>query len=125
LAKANIVLPNGTSVVIEGTTEEVAELLAKFSHAPISEKRDARPAQKRKAGKKGGGKAKSGPTGLIAQLGDEGYFKAKRTIGEIRKKLEEGGHIYPLTSISPILTRLTKRRVLRRLKENNVWKYVG
>ena len=58
---------------------------------------------------------------------EKGYFKSKRTIGDIQKKLEEMGHIYALTSLSTPLIRLTrsKNSALRRLKENKQWVYVG
>jgi hypothetical protein len=126
VAKANIVLPNGTSVEIEGSPEEVAELLAQFSGASAPGGKAPKRATKQRARRKFGGRArKGGPTVLIGQLADEGYFKSKRSIGDIQKKLQEGGHIYPLTSISPCLTRMTKRRQLRRLKADKVWMYVA
>ena len=128
MAKANLVLPDGTTVAIEGTAEEVAVLLGKFSQ-PGPEETPVKPEKKKKrtaAGGSGGPrKKKDGPTGLIKTLAEEDYFKSKRSISDIQKKLEERGHIYARTSISPCLTRLTKSRDLRRLKENNVWVYVS
>jgi hypothetical protein len=126
MAKANLVLSDGATVAIEGTAEEVAVLLSKLSqptvvaavHTPKTRKKKRRAS----AGVK---KRKGGPTGLITEIADEGYFKSKRTIGDIQKKLEERGHIYAITSISPCLTRLTKNGKLRRLKENKVWVYVN
>ena len=70
-------------------------------------------------------KKKEGPTSLISELADEGYFKSKRSISDIQKKLEERGHIYAQSSISPILTRLTRKRTIRRLKEKGTWVYVN
>ena len=123
MAKANISLKNGTTVAIEGTAEEVAELLAKFSQ-PM-EPQPSRARHRKPAGRKSGKAKKGGPTVLIGELVEQGYFKAKRSISDIQKKLEEGGHIYPVTSISPCLTRMTKRRQLRRIREDKVWRYVG
>lgn len=128
MAKASLVLPDGTTVTIDGTAEEVGVLLSKFSEAS-----ELTPVPKTKRKKAGSGtttgmtskKKKDGPTGLITELADEGYFKSKRTIGDIQKKLEERGHIYATTSISPCLTRLTKKRTLRRVKENKIWVYVN
>ncbi len=128
MAKANLVLPDGTTVAIEGTAEEVAVLLTKFSLPSVAQPPTT---QRRKKPRTpittGGGtkKKKDGPTSLITELAKEGYFKSKRTISDIQKKLEERGHIYAITSISPCLTRLTKNRTLRRLKENKVWVYVS
>jgi len=129
MAKANLVLPDGTTVAIEGTADEVATLLAKFSQPDSGvsppKKKTAKKRRSPTSASKGKAKKKDGPTSLITELADEGYFKSKRTISDIQKKLEERGHIYAITSISPCLTRLTKSRVLRRLKENKVWVYVN
>ena len=125
MAKANIALKNGTTVAIEGTAEEVAALLAKFSETQGGDVNRGQAPKKRRGAQKAAKPRKDGPTGLVGNLAEQGYFKAKRTISDIQKKLEEGGFIYPVTSISPVLTRMTKRRDLRRLKEEGVWKYVG
>lgn len=129
MAKANLVLPDGTTVAIEGTAEEVAVLLTKFSQPTVIARSKKEKKKKRRiassATGSGAKKKKDGPTGLITELAKEGYFKSKRTISDIQNKLEELGHIYAITSISPILTRLTKNRALRRLKENKVWVYVN
>ena len=128
MAKAKLILPDGTTVAIEGTAEEVAVLLGKFSQ-PSAVETPAKSKRKKKrsatSGSRGTPRKKDGPTSLITELADEGYFKSKRSISDIQKKLEERGHIYAITSISPCLIRLTKSRILRRLKENKVWIYVN
>lgn len=132
MAKANLILPDGTRVDIEGTADEVAILLARFStqetigtgRAMVKNKTNKK---RRKANiGKGGGSSKKqdGPTSLVTELVEEGYFKTKRTLGDIQKKLEEMGHIYAQTSISPALTRLTRKRTIRRIKEKKGWVYV-
>lgn len=125
MAKANLTLPDGTRVLIEGTAEEVATLLAKCSQPTIKtrkikQKQRAKSATTSKAARK----AKKGPVGYITELVDEGFFKTKRTLPEIQKKLEEQGHIYAQTSLSPALLNLTKKRALRRIKEKKNWVYV-
>ncbi len=129
MAKAKLVLPDGTKVDIEGTADEVAILLGKFStQSPVSssgasgKKKTKR--KKKKTGGSGTSKNQVGPTSLITELADEGFFKTKRTLKDIQKKLEEMGHIYATTSISPALTKLTRKRIIRRLKENKIWVYV-
>src|ERR1700733_4942340 len=117
VAKAKLTLPDGTAVVIEGTAEEVAALVAKMSgaSAPI-------PAGKLRGDTKSrlnttdtaGRVARKGATALIQELASENWFKSKRTIGEVQKKLEERGHIYAVTGLSMPLLRLTRSRVLRR-----------
>ena len=131
MAKANLVLPDGTKVNIEGTSEEVAFLLGKFSMQESNDKLNSTTTSKAKKKRKRltsngekSSKKQIGPTSLIIELVEEGYFKTKRTIADIQKKLEERGHIYAQTSISPQLTRMTRKRIIRRIKENKAWVYV-
>ncbi len=132
MAKANIVKPNGTKVTFEGTAAEVTALLEKFSGdtKPSTSIRTSR-SSKPKAGKKARANKKkaqsrNGPTGLILGLRDDGFFKTRKTLGDIQKKLEEQGHIYAQTSLSPVLIRLVraKGKRLRRLREKKGWVYV-
>lgn len=128
MTKANLTLPDGTTVVIEGSAGEVAVLLAKMSHAPAPN-----PAGKVRRDKKSqsntkdiaGRAARKGATALIQELATENWFKSKRTIGEVQKKLEEKGHIYAVTGLSMPLLRLTRSRVLRRIREKTGWTYVS
>jgi hypothetical protein len=131
MAKANLVLPDGTKVTIDGTADEVASLLGRFSStgAPsrASGARSPRSGRRKSVGEaKAKTKAKrAGPTGYIRDLIEEGYFKTKREISAVRDKLEERAHIYPVTSISGPLYRLVKNKELRRIKEDGAWKYVN
>ena len=129
MAKANITLPNGTKVTIEGTADEVATLLARFSgpseDTPAVAKIKKRKKKKSYGGSGGAATKRKGPQILIEELAKEGYFKSKRTIGDIQNKLDEKGHIYAQTSLSSPLLRLTRIRTLRRLKEQGVWVYVS
>jgi len=129
MAKANLVLGDGTTVAIEGTAEEVALLLQKFSSTS-----DAAGETRRKSPRKGhtasprksAGKSKrKGPQQLMADLADEGWFKSKRTIGDVQQKLEEKGHIYAMVSLSTPLLRLTRNKTLRRIKDRGGWAYVS
>ena len=132
MAKANLILPDGTKVDIEGTADEVAVLLGKFtaqdpdSNDSKTTKKTAKKERKKTTSRTGGGttKKQEGPTSLVTELANENYFKEKRTIGDIQKKLEERGHIYAQTSISPALTRLTRKRTIRRIKGKKGWLYV-
>jgi len=128
MPKATLVLPDGTKVQIEGTAEEVAVMLTRCSPGGAA---SPTPAVKKKAkrrsvtrdGSPRKPKAK-GPVGLITELTAEGFFKTKRMLPEVQKKLEEGGHIYAQTSLSPAVLALTKNKVLRRLKDKKGWAYV-
>jgi hypothetical protein len=126
MATANLTLPDGTKVNIEGTADEVAILLAKCSSTSAgqvtSENKTSRAA---KSAKKARARRK-GPLGLIDTLAEEGFFKSKRNIAEVQKKLEEKGHIYAQESLSGALLRLTRdKHVLRRIKEKAGWVYVS
>lgn len=130
MATAKLVLPDGTTVNIEGTADEVATLLAKFSGNSSSstgaKKRPAKKTPRRSSGdnKKDRPKRK-GPQTLLEELASDNFFKSKRTIAEVQKKLEEKGHIYALNSLSTPLLRLTRGKILRRIKEKNGWVYVS
>ena len=131
MEKANIVLPDGTKVTIEGTAAEVATLLEKFSadtkpSTSSLTSRSSKPKGSKKAGaNKKKAQSRKGPTGFILGLRDDGFFKTRKIISDIQKKLEEQGHIYAQTSLSPVLVRLVRAKELRRLKEKKGWAYVN
>jgi len=123
MAKADLTLPDGTTVAIDGSPDEITKILSAFGPgraAPASKRRSRRggatPGRAPRSGK--------GPTAYIIQLREEGFFKSKRSLGDIQKKLEEQGHIYAITSLSPILVTLVRRKDLRRVKEGKRWAYV-
>lgn len=127
MAKANLVLSNGTTVSIEGTADEVAILVGRISQPDLSRtsQNERKSSKKTRTTTSKAKRRKEGPKTFIQELVNEDYFKSqKRTIGDIKTKLEERGHIYALTNLSTPLIRLTKERALRRLKENGVWVYV-
>jgi hypothetical protein len=135
MPKANVVLADGTKVTIDGTTDEVAALLQLISSG-ASQPPGAATSKgtKRRRGRapapssgKGGSvrKATSGPADYIRDLVTADYFKTKRGLGDVQKKLEEGGHIYAVTHLSPVLLRGVRAKELRRIKEGGTWKYVN
>ncbi len=133
MANANLVLPDGTTVSIEGTAEEVALLLGRFSGDSAQTQTDpprgpSNKARRRRAASRSGQTAPKearGATGYVRELINEDYFKTKRSLGDVKATLEERAHIYPVTSLSPVLFKLTKSRELRRLKEDGKWVYVN
>jgi hypothetical protein len=135
MPKANVVFADGTKVTIEGTTEEVATLLQRIStNAPSRVPGgDSSRSRRRRAKSAGDGTerpashrtAAKGPVGYIRELVRDDYFKTKRGLGDVQKKLEEGAHIYAVTHLSPALTRLVRAKELRRIKEGGTWKYVN
>jgi hypothetical protein len=128
MATANVILANGSKVVIEGSADEVATLLSRLSDGGEPERSNKRRRTK-SSGSAASAKQKqkrgSGPRALLEELIEENFFKGqRRTIGDIQKKLEENGHIYAQHSLSPALLRLTRARTLRRIKEKKGWVYV-
>lgn len=126
MAKAQIKIPNGPDIQIEGTSQEIKDLLDFYSANKSSSKKQY---SHRKLNRIGNStkqnSRKNSPTGLIKELIEEGYFKSqKRSLSDIQKKLEERGHIYAQSSLSMPLTRLTRSRELRRIKGKKGWAYV-
>ena len=120
MAKALYRTKGGAEVVIEGTPEEVADLLARLE-LPSGSK----PKRLPKASKASRQGARFALADLVRGLIEQGFFKKPKEIGEIKAALETQGHIYPVTSLSPLLLRLVQKRELRRLKEKKQWVYVS
>ncbi len=123
MTKANIRLPNGTKIIVDGTPEEVAKTVklmqGGFESNPKRTESVAKPTKKTEAPKQ------AGIVGRIRELNDDGFFKQQKTLKDIKNGLAEKGHIYPVTSLSPALVRLVRSRELRRLQHNKKWTYVG
>jgi hypothetical protein len=118
MAKAVMTTLDGATVTIEGSQDEVATLLTRlggYKNVPG-----------REAGSKVGAKrSKPTPMGLISELIAEGFFGEPRELGAVRLALKEKGHFYPVTTLSPLMLRLVRRRELRRIKDKKRWTYVG
>ncbi|MCI0352388.1 MAG: hypothetical protein L0Z53_23470 [Acidobacteriales bacterium] len=122
MAKARITRTDGTKIVVEGTAEEVARLVEQLgtrasttSARSVGTKRATKVNERQK------------PTliGHIGSLIDGGFFRKPKDLGSVKQALDELGHFYPVTTISPIMLRLVRRRQLRRIKEKNRWLYTG
>jgi hypothetical protein len=119
MARASIVTNNGTKITIEGSPQEVATLVAQFGGG-----RKATQALKT-ARTRHTSRVKPTPVGLISELIDGGFFKKPKELGAIKLALQEQGHFYPVTTLSPALLRLVRKRELRRIKDQKRWLYVG
>ncbi|MDD5586181.1 MAG: hypothetical protein PHY92_04390 [Alphaproteobacteria bacterium] len=119
MAKAHITTVDGTKITIEGSHEEVAALISRLKGGHNTE----RVADKKEVKHKS--KTKPTPVNLISELIDGGFFKKPKELGMIKVALEEQGHFYPVTSLSPALLRLVRKRELRRIKDKKRWLYVG
>ena len=135
MPKANVVLAGGTKVTIEGTADEVATLLQRItrdaSQAPASNPSTGLKRRRTRGTAKGSTNAGSartrpkGPADYVRGLVGTSFFKTKRGLGDVQQELEQAGHIYAVTHLSPVLLRLVRARELRRIKESGAWKYVN
>ena len=115
---ASITMPSGATIVIEGTPAEVADLVAKFQAT------DVHPVKSAARSPRGSTSSRTGPFELIVGLIEKGFFETPRELGAVRMALEEEGHFYPVTTLSPVMLRLVRRKFLRRIKNNKRWTYV-
>ncbi len=119
MVKANIEMPDGTKIFLEGDETEVSRIMTFLStgkkYTEIISKMD---------NKKLKTKSKLGITDYLRELKEEGYFDQPKTIVEIKNELATRAIIYPVTSIQPTLTRLIKKRELGRVKQDSKWVYV-
>jgi hypothetical protein len=120
MTRAEWTKKDGTKVVVEGMPDEVANVLRLLndetpSRTTISSKEQQKHARKRPAS----------PVGLVSDLADAGFFKKPKELGVVKTALEEQGHFYPVTTLSPTLLRLVRQRKLRRIREGKRWLYVN
>lgn len=124
MAKVILTTKNGLKITVEGTPEEVASLVQKLENLGDGGGRSSKKAMQR-ARTNRAITAKSGPADLIAELIDGGFFKKPQGLGPIRLALQEQGHYYPLTTLSPVLLRFVRSKRIRRIKDKKRWQYVG
>ncbi len=123
MVKTNITTKDGTKITIEGSPKEVALILSKIRGGDKSLENLER--GKTQATERFSKSQRVTPTNLIRSLIGEGFFKKPKKIGEIRNALEEKGHLYRLSSLSPALLRLIRKRQLRRVKQKGIWLYTN
>jgi hypothetical protein len=121
MAKAQIITTAGAHVTVEGTPEEVAAIVKHLGGGKASSEKNvvtkpARDVQKRQ---------KPSPVNLISSLIDGGFFRKPKDLGSVKVALEEIGHYYPVTTLSPTMLRFVRRKQLRRIKEKKRWLYTG
>lgn len=125
MAKANIDLPDGTKIVIDGSVEEVARIVALVQEAAGAPSVAGRkPAKKLEAPPPIKKKARPTLKSFVRELKDEGFFKEKRELRAIKKALDAKAHIYAITHLSGVMLNLVRNRELGRLKESGKWFYV-
>lgn len=114
MAKAHIETADGVNIRLEGTPEEIAAVLKDI-------KVKAKPGATRK--QKAGKSDKVTVASLAEELRNEGFFKKAKSLGDIKTRLADLGHVYPTTGLSgPMQTEVKKKR-LRRFKEKGKYVY--
>jgi hypothetical protein len=117
MAKAQISFPDGTTVKLEGTPDEIS--------AVVDRGRKTQQTRRRRAAGKDKSRSKPQLVDHIANLIDGGFFKKPKDLAAVKGALEEMGHHYPVTTLSPTMLRQVRSRHLRRLKQNKRWMYTG
>jgi hypothetical protein len=121
MAKATIKTETGAVITIDGTPEEISNILATYERTSVvghAKKAIARAQSSKKAEKR-----KDSASDLIISLKEEGFFEKPRSLGDIGKALEERGFLYPVTTLSGVVLGLLKKRELRRKKTEGKWVY--
>jgi predicted transcriptional regulator YheO len=121
VAKATIKSKTGALITVEGTKEEVSEILATVEKAAtighargvIAKATTAKKEQKKRMA----------ASDLIVELKEDGFFDKPKTLTEIAKALEEKGYIYPVTTLSGVMLGLVQKRLFGRKKLEGKWVY--
>ena len=118
MPKANIETKSGTKITIEGNSEEISDIVS-----VIQRRESGQPTRSPTKTTTSKNKVTS-LTDLIIEMREEGYFDKPQGLIEVKKILEEKGHIYPVTTLSGTLLTQARKRILRRIREGKRWVYV-
>ena len=126
MAKATITNEKGLKILVEGSTDEVQEIIRQVSgraiHGTRGVKASGKPAKQPSAR---AGKRLPSATDAILELKAEGFFDKPKALSDIKEKLAEQGMIYPVTTLSGVVLPLVRRRQLGRVKKDGRWSYVS
>jgi hypothetical protein len=117
MAKAHITTPEGISIDFEGSPRDISAIVEELKKQ-TTDTGIARSRSKEKPGK-------VLLVDLIGTLRDGGFFKKPKDLASIKAALEEMGHHYPVTTLSPVMLKVVRKRGLRRLRANGRWQYTG
>ena len=122
MAKAQISFPDGTTVKLEGTPDEISCVIDRGRGKREAKRDNARAKVKVKVR---AGSQRVQLVDLIASLIDGGFFKKPKDLAAVKGALEELGHHYPVTTLSGAMLRQVRKRNIRRLKQDKRWMYTG
>ena len=121
MAKVTIKSKSGAVITVEGTNEEISNILTMFEKTSVVGQ--AKEAIARAKSVKKEQKKRAGASDLIVEMKEEGFFQKPKTLAEISKALEEKGHIYATTSLSGVMIALVQKRLMGRKKVDGRWVY--
>ena len=125
MAKAQITLPDGTKIHLEGTPEEIISVQGALSQNSTDKRFSKKTKSPKRSPVNNRKPSKEGPMSRIRDLISEDFFKEKRKMDEVKIILEQKAIFYQASDLAPTLIRLIKKGELRRIKENNKWVYVN
>ena len=116
----------GMKVVVEGSSEDVSELIEDIQERERRRVRREEIMKERMVDRKDRHVSPHGLSlaGTLRALLKDGFFDDRRVIGEVSSVLRSKGVYYPPSTIHPMLKRMVDRGELtRRRNENEVWAY--
>lgn len=122
MTKATIKTKSGTEIIIESDRKTIEEIVFALQRREDLKEKFKEEITKRKENISTGTKPQTA-TDAILKLKIDGFFKSRKSLSEIQVELERAGHIYPNTSLSPILLRLVRRGELGRIRDEKNWSY--
>ncbi len=125
MPKAKITTDTGLNIEVDGTAEDIKAIINYANQSLTTTNTDTSTIQPKSntVKKSRNQKIENTPTSLVRLLATENYFKPPKSLPQIKEKLTEMGHYYPMTSLSPAVLRLVKKRELRRIKDKKGWVY--
>jgi hypothetical protein len=126
MASAEITLPDGITVTVEGSPDEISSVVERLkgngnNSASLPGRAPSLGPYRAKSKRPQPRREQIGD--LVGGLIEDGFFRPPKTLGDVRSALAQRGHHYPRTTLSPLLLRLVRKRDLRRLQENGRWVY--
>jgi DNA invertase Pin-like site-specific DNA recombinase len=121
MTKATIKSKSGAVVTIEGSEKEVASVLATLERATIVERTKGLMTKTQAAKKER--KKRATASDLVIGLKEDGFFDRPKGLMEISKALEEGGYLYPVTTLSGVMLGLVQKKLVGRKKIEGRWVY--
>ncbi len=134
MVKAIMNTENGTEIIIEGSKEEVSEIIEYVLTREkrrserlefIMKMRERREKELKEKRNKFVHGTRTSITEVLTNLIKEGFFDKSKKFREVRNCLEKEGLIIPSSTVHPILSRLVIHGKLKRAKgEDDLWEYV-